>query len=159
MRGFVNSNRRIFSFTVSVPRRHRWLESGETPAMRTPLAALLKFVAAVCKLEEEFPPPAANAKAFRAQARPQPSDDSPACPTSLAGPGTSSQHRPRHVAALSLPWQKAAPNLIRPAGGVRSARALPYSSQHRPLSTKTVTDRNPPFAFTIPRCLQPFRLA
>jgi hypothetical protein len=186
MRGHQILNRGFLSVTVFVPIGRGLLEYGNARALRTPLAGLLKFANAFCKPEEEVPPSAANAKEFRAHARPQPSKDSPPCPTS---PGFSAkcalsgmpqegrtnggrlatvevepeletrQHRPPEAGTLSCSLQKAATNVNGPASDVYSAWAFPYSSKPRPIGTKTVTDKNPPFAFAISRCLQPFRLA
>jgi len=64
--------------------RRRLLEYGRASPMRQPLAGPFTFATAFCEeAKEDSPPAAAGAAEFRAQARPQPSKDTPACPTSL----------------------------------------------------------------------------
>jgi len=163
------SMQRFLSVLAPVPMRQRWLESGKALALREPLAAPLTFAATFCERQEKFPPSAANAKEFRAHARPQPSEDTPACPTSPIKPRTSPspngpsggrtsggrigrlrssmgskllKHRPPEAGTLLFSLLKAATNFNRPANGVRSARALPDSSQRRSIGTKTIIDKN-----------------
>jgi len=146
MRAGVQSNG-FLSVTVSMPVRRRRLESDESPALRTPSAGLLQFAKAFCEPEKDLPPPAANVKEFRAQARPQPSQgnrrlsDLPvgfrnehSSPNSPAGPDK---------APPSSRLQKAVSNFNRPASGSHRESALPDSSRRRLIGTKTVTDKNP----------------
>jgi hypothetical protein len=68
--------------------RRRWLEYETASALRTPLAGLSKFVAAVGNgKNNESLPSAANPSVFRTRVRPQPSEVTPACSTSMGNHG------------------------------------------------------------------------
>ena len=163
------SIQRFLSVTVLVPMGRGSLEYGNAPAMRNSLAAPLTFAAAFCKPQKKLPPLAANAKDFRAHARPQPSQGSRrlsdlpgdfqrkhASPSSPARSDKRAclrmvevepeletpQYWPRHAAALPCFSQKARPYLNRPANGARSAEPSPDSSQHRQLGKKITIDKN-----------------
>jgi hypothetical protein len=124
----VSSVERFLSVTILVPVRRFWLESVKALALGQPLAGLLTFVAAFCKRKQEIPPAAAGAKEFRAQARPQPSEDTPACPTSAGKFGK------RGVCEVSKGG--------RTSGGC-SARVFSDSSRNRQIGTRIVVDKNP----------------
>jgi hypothetical protein len=161
--------KRFLSVTISVPNQQRWLESDKALALRTPLAGLLKFVRAFCERDEELPPTAANAKVFRARARPQPSQgnrrlsDLPSMTPGHCVSATSQRRSnkraclwtvevepvletplnwPRNVAAHSSRLQKVVATVNRPASGARSASALTDSSRRLPIGPENVTDRN-----------------
>jgi hypothetical protein len=146
------------------------LESVKAPALREPLAGLLKFAAAFCKPQRELPPPADDVEAFRAQARPQslrqlPQDSCPTCPQITGKNGVSAcsrrgrtsggclvtvevepeletpQHLPRN-AGDPFPLLKAATNVNRPASRSQSGSRSTDSSQPIVLVTKIASDKN-----------------
>jgi hypothetical protein len=161
---------RFLSKVVFVPRGSRCLVYANAPPMRGPLACLSTFERAVAKGPREIPPSAADAKEFRAQARPQPPQGSPAWPTSpwtrarragtaARGKGgrTSGRRFGRLRSRLSakrlrtgrwkrrpfLSFATAASNLNGGANRHRIGSALAYSSRRVLSGTRTATDKNP----------------
>jgi len=164
------SMQRFLSVLAPVPMRQRWLESGKALALREPLAAPLTFAATFCERQEKFPPSAANAKEFRAHARPQPSQDNHPLSDLPVGfhvthPSPNPQARsdkraclrtvgvalgretpqrwPRNAATPTCCLQNAAAIFNRAASGARSADGSTYSSKGPPIGKEMATDKNP----------------
>ena len=154
----------------------RLLEYAKALALRARPAGPTMVANFLLQATKESPPSAADAKDFRAHARPQPSEATPACPTSRAeftaaalpkfpgGGRTSGAVRtvevepefetptvwpPKAATRLFFRLQKAFANIVRPASGVRSANAFAYSSKRASDGTNDVTDQNPLFVQNI----------